>query len=309
MENEIIVNQNEWTNVSSIIKTEGSRMWATRSPMLADNQRKAYFARLITNIANNDKLKDSLNSRQGLYSVYECMSKAIQLGLNIGGTRPQAQIVPFKGKATLVPTSDGLRWAVISKPDPIFKDVITRVVYEGENFSIDYATDKIIHNYDGIEKLGQWRGITTELINFEGKNYVYYISRAQVEKIRDTYSKSYQAFKNGKISSSPWVDSPEEMAKKTHIKQVLKPYVSEKEALAALYEIDNDNSLNQEQYNSTPTSDRMANKMDNILKKEDAAPVEEAEVIQDIEDIESPEPEQPKKEDDQLKKVTKGDVF
>ena len=299
------LNDNQFFNIkgkgkaglNEVVKMEGSRLWDARSPLLPDDQKKSYFTRLILNVSNNEKLQPLLQNRQGLFSIYNCMSQAIQLGLNIGGIRPQAQIIGFAGKAQLIPTSDGLRWAVISEPNPLFKDVISRIIYENEEFSIDFAAGEVIHNYDGKKERGQWRGVFTKLVNFDGSSEVFYMSRKEVEKIRDSYSKSYGAFKAGKTKSSPWQDSPEEMAKKTHQKQVLKPYVSQKEALSAMYEMENDAAINQDDYNSQSVDDRMGARMDNINNEKET-------IIQ-------AEPEPKKNDPDPLPSIkkTKQDLF
>lgn len=55
----------------------------------------------------------------------------------------------------------------------------------------------------------------------DGSHIVEVMPRYEIEDIRNK-SQGYQAFKANKISSSPWVDSPGEMWKKTAVRRVIK---------------------------------------------------------------------------------------
>lgn len=149
-------------------------------------------------------------------SVVQAAMTAAVLGLDIDNVLGQAYIVPFKGKAQLIPG---------------YKGYISLAANAGYLLTGDVVRERDEFKY--------WRGLDPNLIHIPYMGgpeergpikYVYATARSktlpsefqvlhidEVNKSRDR-SEGYKSFIAGKIKDTPWVTSFEAMAKKTAIR-------------------------------------------------------------------------------------------
>lgn len=293
-------------------------MWIARPSYMPSIKKEMYFQKAIMHISNQESLKPLTASREGLFQIYLSLCKAVQLGMNVGGIRPHAYIVPrkkyekgqWKGEyiATFIPTQDGYRYVVTTGKTAIFKDVIWGVVRAGyDKFQIKESTGEIIHNSDPIktaksEILGIW--VKCVRINKDDIDIVKFITIEKINGIRDRYSDSYKyAVKNKNNSGSPWQTDYEEQCIKTALKSVLKHYISKCEGIAQLEEIE---AAEAEEYNNKDIPERMDSRLDNVIENQnnDIIPIEKV-----IEATPESEKKTELKEDDKITTEKDGQLF
>lgn len=237
-----------------------------------------WMQRAVVSIANNDNLKDVLQTKAGLFSVYKSLAKAATMGLQIGGQFPHGHLTPYDGKVELIVSADGYKHAAVHGPGAVLSDCMFRRVYEGEQFSIDFSRAEVRHTYDGKADRGKLIGVYGILTRTDGAVAVDYMTRIEALQIRDGHSRAY---KNGK---GPWKTDEDAMIEKTAAKKFLRKYAAEAEGLAMLFAQDTDEP---ESYEPPPrdVSDRMAGRLDKATTKMAAsaeAPIQaQAEVVED----------------------------
>jgi len=298
------------TGIRDMVHHYQDQMWIARPSYMSIKKKEIYFQKAIMNLSNQESLKPLMASREGLFQIYMALCKAVQLGMNVGGIRPHAYIVPrkkyvdrkFTGEyiATFVPTQDGYRYVVTTGATAIFKDVIWGVVREGyERLLVKESTGEIIHDSDPIKTantqiLGVW--VKCVRINSEDIDIVKFVAIDKIHNTRDRYSDSYKyAIKNNSKDGSPWQTDYEEQVIKTALKSVLKHYIGKCEGIAQLDEIE---AQEAEQYNNMDIADRAESRLDNVIENQntDNVPAEKV-----IENKPAPDPgpskEDPPKED------------
>ena len=147
------------TGIRDMVTKMKDEMWIARPSYMPSVKKNMYFQKAIMHISNQESLKSLTATKEGLFQIYLSLCKAVQLGMNVGGIRPHAYIVPrkkykdgkFNGEYTAVftPTQDGYRYVVTTGATAIFKDVLWGVVRAGyDKFQIKESTGEIIHDSD-----------------------------------------------------------------------------------------------------------------------------------------------------------------
>jgi recombinational DNA repair protein RecT len=215
--------------------------------MTPDNQ-ESFLYRTVTALLD-EKLSDCYNSPQGKLSIFRIVEETLSTGLELG---KHAYAVPQPKKV-------GDRWIKLARYDikregyhvlmctqnPIAKELDWGVVYADDECSIDSKTSEVTHKISIGKTRGPLIGVwVTALIIVEMKDgeavtkrRTEYYPEDQILNIRDNHSESWKAFKEGKISTSPWQADPIRMYEKTALKGFCRPWVTNKDALShAIYE-------------------------------------------------------------------------
>lgn len=202
-------------------------LWNLRASWLQDKDISIYKQRAYLHIFSNPELKKISNTPKGAFSLLMCMGKALTMGLQIGAHIPQAYLVPFGETAELIASGDGFRFIVtqdsIDSPR-VLMDYIQKPVYEGDNVTIDAMTGEIKHEIRITDTKRKLIGIYAQFTELDGSKHADYISRGDIESIRDKWSKQPE----GKA----WKNAFEAMAMQKAAKHFLKPYAALKEGLA-----------------------------------------------------------------------------
>lgn len=256
-----------------VVMAESKRdgLWNLRASYLPNINQEVYFKRALLTVLENKDLAALSKTETGALSILKAIGKALQMGLQIGGSIPQAYIVAFKENAVLIPTAEGFRFITTSEPDPVLKSFDVRPVYDGEDFSLDFGSGAVRHIYDGRTKRGKLIGVYCQIEELSGTRRVQYMTRDEIEKIRDTHSRYFINFKKG-----PWLEDYDAMCLKTAAKKFLKPYAAMKEGLAMALAVDDGESIR----DSRPMRDRVGDRLDGII---------------DAEYVDTSDPDQPKK--------------
>jgi phage RecT family recombinase len=247
-------------------KKEG--MWQLRATYMPNINMEVYFKRALIDILQNNKLVPITKTEVGISSIMNCIVDALQLGLQIGGTMPQAYIVPFKDKngntlAELIPTAVGYKFICITEPNKVMNDFSIRAVYDGEDFSLDYGAGTVKHTYDGKAKLGKLIGVYCIIVELNDKKRIEYMNAEEIEKVRNNHSSAWKAVKDNRMKKEDcaWFTDPDAQYIKTAAKRFLKPYAAMKEGLAMALAVD-DGEVGPDK---RPIEQRVGTRLDDII--------------------------------------------
>lgn len=173
----------------------------------------AYLIRttLATVSGNSDLLKCSPQS-----ILLACM-EAFRYGLMIGGARPQAYVLPFKGEAKMIISYKGL--IDLCGPGLAFN---ADVVYEADEFDppAEVIDDKgsyttMLHKR-AVANRGKRIGCWARARHTDGRVWVTYMDESELMRIKDRSPSG----RSGNFS--PWATDTDEMCKKTAIRRLSK---------------------------------------------------------------------------------------
>jgi recombination protein RecT len=163
-------------------------------------------------------------------TVLGALFVAAQLGLEVGGPRGLAYVVPYKGKAQLI---IGYRGYVDLFYKAGARKVEALVVREGDHFR-QYSNGQIGRTYDWEPKDNDSKrsmvGVIGQVRLASGDFIFEYMTREQVDARRPAYA-----------TSGPWKDWYEEMALKTVMRQLAKTARQATDDLGIA--IENDNAI------------------------------------------------------------------
>lgn len=208
----------------------------------------------ISVLQNKDIVKYTQTER-GVMSLYMCIFHACENGFQLGGLSPHAYIVPFGDEAALIPSAAGYRF-IVNVDDPVLSDYIQKPVYDGDDCHIDAMTGEVKHSINITETKRKLIGIYAVFVELNGNKHADYMSRGDIESIRDKWSKQPE----GKA----WKNAFESMAMNKAAKHFLKPYAEQKEALRRIMALDE----TQAQPDNRPISDRVADALDGVIDAE-----------------------------------------
>lgn len=168
---------------------------------------------IVTAVQNNPELLEC--DRRSLLNA--CM-KAAQDGILPDG-REGAIVVRWNGKknckeASWQPMIAGLRKKVRNSGEIATWDV--QVVKRKDKFAFRLGDDPFIDHEPSLEDdPGPTIAAYSIAVLKSGEKSREVMSIGAIRKIRDTYSDGWKSYKAGRIKSTPWANSEDEMAKKT----------------------------------------------------------------------------------------------
>lgn len=158
-----------------------------------------------------------------LSTVIGGLLEASSLGLEVNSPLQQSFLIPFnnnktkKKEATLVIGYQGLI-DLFYNHDKVLS-VFASAVYENDKFDYQYGTDEyLIHVPNDTGEKGKIIGFYAYVKMKDGAYRFIYMSVAEVNKIRDEHSKSYQM----SADDSPWTTHYESMGCKTVVRAIQK---------------------------------------------------------------------------------------
>lgn len=149
-------------------------------------------------------------------SLFGAVIRAAQMGLQLGGALGQAYLIPFKGRATLVPGYKGYI-QLVNRSGQV-GTISARTVYDKDEFRVEYGTeDRIRHvpgEYPTVEDVRKRKAVAyyATCKTRYGSPFVA-ITRAEAEHHRDKFALS---------KKGPWNDHFDAMAMKTCIIKLCK---------------------------------------------------------------------------------------
>jgi len=259
---------NQKNQLGEMVTQKEKDLWSIKAAYLSEGK-EIYFKRALINIMDNKDLAEMSKTPAGAGALFKCISQALQMGLQIGGQIPQAYILPFKNQPVLSPTAEGYKFIVLSDP-PVLKDFHVQKIHDGDDCSINAATGEVTHTIPITKEKRNLIGIYCVITELNGRKHADFMSRGDIEDIRDKWSLQ----KDGKA----WTKSFDQMALAKAVKRFLKPYAAKKEGLAMALTVDEDSTVQ----DNRPISDRVMSSLDNVI---------DADIIPDEEPVKKDEPE------------------
>ncbi|EIJ70682.1 recombination and repair protein RecT [Fusobacterium necrophorum subsp. funduliforme ATCC 51357] len=189
----------------------GAKQFATALPKHVNSERFVRIA--ITTIRQNPKLaKCSQESLLGALMV------SAQLGLE-PGMLGQCYLIPFENKKAGVIECQfqiGYKGLIeLLRRSGQLSDIYSYVVYENDEFSIEYGLSRTLMHKPNFDERGEIRGFYAVAILKDGAKAFEYMTRDEVVKHEEKYRK-------GSFKNDVWNKNFEEMAQKTVVKKLLK---------------------------------------------------------------------------------------
>jgi len=204
--------------------------------------KKKYLKNTLRAIQRNPDLMQYTYQKSTCFKLVFEIEKLARVGLQIGGTRPQAYIVPFKSHPCAIPTADGYRFIVTAGKNPLFKKVNLYPIYKGDKFDLDESNGifkKKESTGDNFNKdIKDFQGFVFVAESFDNDKTVKKVTKNDIEQHR-----RFSPSKEGAI----WKNHYMRMAEKTAYKHVLRDYVGLCEGLSIIDE------LEREREKETPT--------------------------------------------------------
>lgn len=263
--------------VESMLETMGPEIAKIAAPNVGGNF-DTWKARALVDVSNRDELREVLQTKPGIFSVYKALSKCATMGLQIGGQFPHAYLVPKEGKATLVVTAEGYAFAAVHGPGSVLRIVpALGKVYEKDTFRIDASAGTFEHQFEAFGDRGKIVGYYMRLEYNDGHVEIPIATRAEVVGISNAYST--KVFPSGKKAPA-WSKSEEEMYDKIAAKRLLKKPAREAEGLAMLLSLDEYEEPEPRQAPPRDVTERLGGRLDDAaasFEVQDSEPEEEAE--------------------------------
>jgi recombination protein RecT len=157
-------------------------------------------------------------------SIMACVVEAAQLGLELERVLGHAYLVPFKGEATLIVGYRGFAHLIFNTG--IVSSISAEVVRPADKFKRTLGTYRgLVHEPAPIPKNDgpeHWLGAYAAVQFIPMGTDFEYLERIKIENGARARSRSWQAYKSGKATSSPWGTDTEEMWRKTAIRRLAK---------------------------------------------------------------------------------------
>lgn len=214
-----------------VFNEKQNSLWEVKASCIKENQ-KVYFKKALINILSDPKLSQLAATTLGAGAIWKCIVQAMLMGLQIGGSIPQAYILAFGKECTLSPTAEGYKFIALSNPDPVLKSFEIDIFFENDEFQMDKSARTIKHIPYITDKKRRLMGVYCIIEELGGNKRVDYITRGEIEEIRDKWSPQPQ----GKA----WKNSFEMMALAKAAKRFLKPYAALKEGLRMAFDTEDE---------------------------------------------------------------------
>lgn len=167
----------------------------------------------VTALHNNTTLQSC-----SMISIANSVMLSAQLGLEVNNGLGHAYLVPYSGVCTFQPGYRGL--IDLAYRSGTVKDIQAHLVYDNDEFDYQLGDDPRLKHKPCVKgERGDWYGGYSVVKMNDGEVSFYYMSRAEIDAVRDKCSQSWSGNYRKK---SPWFTWPEEMAKKTIVKRHLK---------------------------------------------------------------------------------------
>jgi recombination protein RecT len=202
-------------------------------------------------------------------SVLQSIMHAAQLGLKFDGVGGEGYLVPYKQTCTFIIGYKGLLQLARNSGEIV--RITAEIVCECDGFS--WKDGLITHEVEWREPRGAMQAVYARAFFKDGGEQSAVMTLEEVEKIRD-------ASPGARKQDSPWHNHPEEMAKKTALRRLVKMLPQSVDLQAAL---DRENILDEMMRGDDrprPVSPLMKHIVPTVPAEdvaEDSVPVEEAE--------------------------------
>lgn len=194
---------------------------------------EAFARNALTAVRQNKTLLEALAYDSGRASFLGALMQAAQLGLELGPLG-HCYLIPYAKKDWK--TGELLGYEVtfilgykgmieLSRRSGNMRSIYANEVCEHDYFELGYGSGgQLVHRPEIRKDRGDWYGVYAFAELAEGGYQYLFINRAEIERLRDTYSQAWknEVKKPDEHKKNPWHTEPVEMAKKTAIRRLFK---------------------------------------------------------------------------------------
>ena len=167
--------------------------------------------------ALSDKLRDCFKTDAGIASIRNALQSAVQTGLSLNPQEGKAALIAYSGKVQYQIMKNGIVELALSSGMVDF--VTADIVRERDKFELSKSMSGDNYEYapaktDRGDVIGFFAGCKLK----SGSTHVKYMTRQEVEEMRDKYSAMFKA----KPEASPWSKSFNGMGIKTVLKSLFR---------------------------------------------------------------------------------------
>lgn len=221
-------------DLATIIYDQKPQFLAVKSDPLIEFEREAGFALQILQ-ANTYLAKVAMNNQASLANA---INNVAAIGISLNPASKLAYLVPRKNTVCLDISYMGLMH--IAQQSGAIQWGQARVVRQNDEFQMEGIDKAPTHKYDPFgtdEQRGPIIGAYV-VVKTDGGDYLTHaMPIARINEIRDR-SEAWKAYVADKSKKCPWVTDPEEMIKKTVIKQAAKTWPKRDRLDAAIHNLD-----------------------------------------------------------------------
>lgn len=168
-------------------------------------------------IVESENLKECLKTEQGRLSLFGALRFASSTGLSLNPQEGKAALIPYGGKVQYQIMKNGIVELALSSGMVDF--VTADIVRERDKFELSKSMSGDNYEYvpaktDRGDVIGFFAGCKLK----SGSTHVKYMTRQEVEEMRDKYSATFKA----KPEASPWSKSFNGMGIKTVLKSLFR---------------------------------------------------------------------------------------
>lgn len=228
--------------------------------------------RAIIEVSQNKELSEFIKSNQDAKNQFFVkLSKAAQIGLQIGGTRPHVYFINMNGILRMDITKDGFAHSCVHGPQGVLRNIPELIkVFDKDKFSINQSKGTYEHEFNPFSERGKLLGYFMVLYYRDGHIEIPHIGIDKILKIKNGFSN---------INSPAWKKSEDEMLEKIAVKQLLKKPFAESEGLAMLMTSELDIEEDSEIIVKEKTiSDRAVSRIEQATKKLAIPEIKDAEI-------------------------------
>jgi recombination protein RecT len=167
----------------------------------------------VTAVYNSTDLQEC-----SMESIVNSVMLAAQLRLEVNTSLGHAYLIPYKRVCTFQPGYRGL--IELAHRSNEVHDVGAHLVYVNDDFELEYGDNPHCIHRPALQRRGDWIGAYARIRYKQGPPSVLYMSREEIEEIRDKCSQSYNSERHS--AASPWKRFEAEMIRKTPTKRHLK---------------------------------------------------------------------------------------
>lgn len=142
-------------------------------------------------------------------SIVDAIKTAAAMGLEPGTA--DGSLVVYGTTATFLPQYQGYLRRI--RNSGYVQDVDCQLVYENDEFQLQFGTDPSIYHKPDLTERGSYRGVYAWALMNSGLKIIDYMTVAEVDAIRDQY---------GNKRGGAWLTAYGEMARKTVIRRLSK---------------------------------------------------------------------------------------
>lgn len=194
-------------------------------------EKEAAFA--VQAVTKNQTILDvAMKNRQ---AVINAVQNIAAIGISLNPAKKQAYLIPRKNEICLDISYIGLMDLAMSTGSILWGQA--RIVRENDLFKLNKLDEAPTHQYNPFGKdRGDIAGVYVVVKTHTGD---YLTHTMDIDSVYDIRARS-ESYKSGKGQSGPWVTDPEEMIKKTCVKQAYKYWPKTDRLEKAIHYLDTD---------------------------------------------------------------------